>query len=80
MELLLDLPVSVAWGIRIQPTFALVGVVRGGESWDTNCPLPPAYCMLILLACSEAYEFGQNSRGGVIFPTEPMAPLRGDPE
>ena len=24
-----------------------------------HCPIPPAYCMLGLLACSEAYEFGQ---------------------
>ena len=26
-------------GIRIQPTFALVRVVRGDESWFINCPL-----------------------------------------
>ena len=26
---------------------------------DINDPIPPAYCMLGLLACSEAYGFGQ---------------------
>ena len=40
-------------GIRIQPTFALVRVVREDESWDINCPIPPAYCMLNLLAYSK---------------------------
>ena len=44
-------------GFRIQPTFALVRVVRGDLSWDINCPIPPAHCMLGLLACSEAYKF-----------------------
>ena len=38
-------------GFRIQPTFALVRVVRGDLSWDINCPIPPAHCMLGLLAC-----------------------------
>ena len=41
-------------GFRIQPTFALVRVVRGDLSWDINCPIPPAHSMLGLLACSEA--------------------------
>ena len=50
-------------GFRIQPTFALVRVIRGDLSWDTNCPIPPAHCMLGLLACSEAYEFGQLGTG-----------------
>ena len=50
-------------GFRIQPTFALVRVVRGDLSWDTNCPIPPSHCMLGLLACSEAYEFGQLGTG-----------------
>ena len=49
----------VAWGFRIQPTFALVRVVRGDLSLDINCPIPPAHCMLGLLACSEAFGFGQ---------------------
>ena len=53
----------VAWGFRIQPTFARVCVVRGDLSWDINCPIPPAHCMLCLLACSEAYEFGQLGTG-----------------
>ena len=53
----------VAWGVKIQPTFALVCVVRGDLSWDINCPLPPARCMLGLLACSDAYEFGQLGTG-----------------
>ena len=39
-------------GFRIQPTFALVRVmIRGDLSWDINCPIPPAHCMLGLLAC-----------------------------
>ena len=50
-------------GFRIQPTFALVRVVRGDKSWDINCPIPPAHCMLGLLACSEAYEFGEFGTG-----------------
>ena len=37
-------------GFRTQPTFALVRVVRGDLSWDINCPIPPAHCMLGLLA------------------------------
>ena len=49
--------------IRIQKTFALVRVVRGYSSWDINCHIPPVYCMLGLLACSEAYEFGQLGTG-----------------
>ena len=49
----------VAWGFTIQPMLALVRVVRGDESWDINCPIPQAHCMLGLLACSEAYELGQ---------------------
>ena len=54
----------VAWGIRIHPTFALEGlVVRCDKSWDINCPVPSAYCMLGLLACSEEYEFGQLGTG-----------------
>ena len=28
-----------------------------------NCPIPPAHCMLGLLACNEAYEFGQLGTG-----------------
>ena len=43
--------------------FALVRVVRGDLSWDINCPIPPAHCMLGLLACTEAYEFGQLGTG-----------------
>ena len=59
---------SVVWalwvgGFRIQPTFALVRVIRGSLSWDINCPIQPAHCMLGLLACSEAYEFGQLGTG-----------------
>ena len=50
-------------GFRIQPTFALVRVVRGDLSWDINCHIPPAHCMLDVLACSEAYEFGQLGTG-----------------
>ena len=50
-------------GFRIQPTFALVRVVRGDLPWDINCPIPPAHCMLGLFACSEAYEFGQLGTG-----------------
>ena len=48
---------------RIQPTFALVHVVRGDLSWDINCSIPRAHCMLGLLACSEEYEFGQLGTG-----------------
>ena len=48
----------VVYGIRLQPTFVLVCVLRGDPSRDINCVIPPAYCMLGLLACSEAYEFG----------------------
>ena len=44
--------------IVIQPTFGELefkGLIK-----DMNCPLPPAdYNMLVLLACSEPYEFGQ---------------------
>ena len=50
-------------GFRIQPTFTLVRVVRGDLSWDINCLIPPAHCVLGLLACSEAYEFGQLGTG-----------------
>ena len=52
-------PTLALWlgGFRIQPTFALVRVVRGDLSLDINCPIPPAQCMLGLLACSEAFEF-----------------------
>ena len=46
-------------GIRIERTFALWCVVRGEHLWDMKCPIPPAYCMLGILAYSEAYEFGQ---------------------
>ena len=53
----------MVWGIRIQPTFALVHVVRGDESWDINCDIPPAYFIFGLLACSEANEFGQFGTG-----------------
>ena len=53
----------VVWGIKIQPTFDIVRVVRGDLSWDINCPIPPAHCMLGLLACCEAYEFGQLGTG-----------------
>ena len=53
----------VVWWIRIQPTFALVRVVRGDLSWDINCPIPPAHCMLGLLECREVYEFGQLGTG-----------------
>ena len=53
----------VVWGIRIQPTFALVRVVRGDLSWDINSPIPLAHCMLGLFACSEAYEFVQFGTG-----------------
>ena len=28
-----------------------------------NCPIPPAYCMLGLLECNEAYEFEQLGNG-----------------
>ena len=28
---------------RIQPTFALVRVVRGDLSWDINCPMFPLF-------------------------------------
>ena len=48
---------SVASGIRIQPTFALVRVVRDDSG------LLHAYSMLGLSACSEAYEFGQLGTG-----------------
>ena len=54
---------SVAWGIRIQSTFALVRVIRGDLSWDINCPIPPAYCMIGLLACSEASRFALSGTG-----------------
>ena len=53
----------VVWGIRIQPTFALVRVVKGDKPMDINCPIPPACCMHGHLACSEAYEFGQLGTG-----------------
>ena len=33
------------------------------QSSDINCPIPPAHCMLGLLACSEACEFGQLGTG-----------------
>ena len=58
-------PILALWlgEFRIQPTFALVRVVRGDLSWDINCPIPPAHCMLGLLACSEEYEFGQLGTG-----------------
>ena len=57
--------VSPLWlgGIRIQPTFGLMRVVRGDSSSDIYCPIPPAHCMLGLLACSEAYAFGQLGTG-----------------
>ena len=33
------------------------------EDLVINCRIPPAHCMLGLLACSEAYEFGQLGTG-----------------
>ena len=57
----------MTWGIRIQPTFALVGVVRGDESGDIKCPIPPASSMLGLLASSEAYKFGELGTGLSLF-------------
>ena len=30
---------------------------------EYKLPIPPAYCMLALLACCEAYEFGQLGTG-----------------
>ena len=53
----------VVWGMRIQPAFALVRVVRCNKSRDINSSTPPAYCMLRVLECSEAYEFGQSGTG-----------------
>ena len=55
-------------------------------------PIPPNYYMLGLLACSEAYEFGQLGTGccgscNILFQSrmsyffkEPTASLRGDHE
>ena len=51
--------VPVVCGIRIQPTFALLHVLRCDSPRNINCPIPPAYCMHGLIACSEGYEFGQ---------------------
>ena len=64
-KIITNAPIWALWlgGFRIQPTFALVRVVRGDLSWDINCPIPPADCMLGLLECSEAYEFGQLGTG-----------------
>ena len=50
-------------GIIMQPTFALVRVVRGNLLRDINCPVPPAYCMFSLLPCNEAYEIGEFGTG-----------------
>ena len=83
---------SVAWGIRFRPTSAPVRVVRGDKSWDINCPIPLAYCMLGSLASSEAYEFdrqaqGCHGSGNILFQMwissflkEPTGSLRGDLE
>ena len=73
----------------MQPTYALVRVVRGNESWDINRPIPPpAYCMLGLLACSErgvwVWIIGHwvvlvqvdSSKGGRVFFKEPTASQR----
>ena len=48
-------------GVRIQPTFVLVRVVRGDLPRDIICHIPPVYCMHDL-ACSEA-EFRQLGPG-----------------
>ena len=75
-------------GFRIQPTFAPVRLVRGDLSWDINCSITPAHCILGLLAFSEEYEFGQLgtmlswycSKGGWVLLKEPTASLRGHHE
>ena len=74
-------------GIRIQPTFVLVRVVRVDYSRDMNCPMPPAHRMLGLPAFGGAYEFGQLGSGNILFHRrmsfffkEPTASLRGVPE
>ena len=35
--------ITCGLGIRMQPTFGLVCVVRVDKSRDMNCPMPPAY-------------------------------------
>ena len=45
-------------GVRIQPTPALMRVVRGDYLRDMSYPLPPAHCMQGLLAYNGAYELG----------------------
>ena len=45
-------------GVRIQPTPALRRVVGDDYLRDMSYPLPPAHCMLGLLACNGAYELG----------------------
>ena len=73
-------------------TFAIVLVVRGDQSWDINCPIPPAYCMLGLLACSERMSLDSSAlgcpgSGNILFQRrmssflkELTATLRGDHE
>ena len=63
----------VAWGFRIQPTFALVRVVRGDLSWDIHCPIPQAHCMLGLLAyvvrrmSLDSWALGCPGSGNILF-------------
>ena len=57
-------------GVRIQPAPALMRVVRDDNLRDVNYPVPPAHCMLGLLACNGAYELGQtlgcNGSGNIV--------------
>ena len=62
-EVIIVLSLVSLGGVKIQLKFALVRVVRGDQPWDINCPIKPAYCVFGLLACSEAYEFGQLGTG-----------------
>ena len=49
-------------GLEFSQCLPLCGRKRR-QIMNVNCPLPPAYCMIGLLACSEAYEFGQLGTG-----------------
>ena len=61
----------VVWGIRIEPTVALVRVVRGDESRDVNCPIPPAYCMTYVHALRpmslDSWALGCPGYGNILF-------------
>ena len=53
----------VAWGDQNSANVCPCACRKRRLSSDINCPVPPAYCMLGVLACSEAYEFEQLGTG-----------------